>query len=113
MKHLEQALKALADQNRLRIIGLLAHQKFCVCELAFILKITQPSVSKHLKKLKAAKMIDSEQDGFWTNYFIQIDLSKNEKKIWSLFVSHLGQLPQIKEDIKRAKKANKEKLCCS
>ncbi len=112
MKYLEQTLKALADQNRLRIVGLLAQHKFCVCELAFILKITQPSVSKHLKKLKAAKIIDSEQDGFWTNYFIKVDLEKSEKKIWSLFLSHLTQLPQIKEDMKRAKKANKEKLCC-
>ena len=42
----------------------------CVCELASILEISQPAVSKHLKKLKNAGIISSEQDGLWTNYFL-------------------------------------------
>ena len=59
----EKVLKAVADRNRLRILKLLESKHMCVCELAFVLGIKQPSVSRHLKKLKEAGLIDNEQDG--------------------------------------------------
>ena len=70
INNFEKVLKAYADKNRLRILKLLEKKKMCVCELAFVLDIAQPSVSRHLKKLRSAGLIDSEPDGFWTNYYI-------------------------------------------
>ena len=81
----------------------------CVCELAFILGITQPSVSKHLKKLTSAGLIEKEQDGFWTNYYLKSDnqysraLLKN-LKLW------LNEDKIIKEDLKKTKKASRAEL---
>ncbi len=99
MKHIESLLKALADKNRLRIIGLLHHKCYCVCELAHVLKITQLSVSKHLKKLKASGIIDSRQDGLWTTYFlIKLDNVENQKILASI-LSSLGKNLQIKKVI--------------
>lgn len=109
MKILDKTLKALADKNRLRILKLLEKKKMCVCELAFILGITQPSVSKHLKKLTSAGLIEKEQDGFWTNYYLKSDnqysraLLKN-LKLW------LNEDKIIKEDLKKAKEANRAEL---
>ena len=57
MEILDKTLKAFADSNRLRILKLLEKKKMCVCELAFVLGITQPSVSKHLKKLTSTGLI--------------------------------------------------------
>ena len=70
IKELNKTLKASSDINRLRILKMLEQRDMCVCEIAYVLGIAQPSVSRHLKKLKSAGFIDSGQDGFWTNYFL-------------------------------------------
>ena len=111
MELLEKKLKALADKNRLRVLAFLYQKKLCVCELAELLEITQPSVSKHLKKLKEAGIIDSEQDGFWTNYFID----KNfiiEQKIFKPLLESLFLLPEIKIKSRQIKSLERENLCC-
>lgn len=111
MDSLEQLLKAIADKNRLRIMAFLSCKKLCVCELAELLDITQPSVSKHLKKLKDANLIESEQDGLWTNYFLNEDTLKNEKILKQLLNELLG-LKEIQQQIKQIQSLNREKLCC-
>ena len=65
-----ETFKTFADKNRLRILNLLQQRKMCVCELAFVLQVTQPSISRHLKRMKESGLIGDEQDGFWTNYFL-------------------------------------------
>lgn len=67
---LDKIVKASADINRIRILSMLKIKKMCVCEMAFVLAISQPSVSRHLKKLKSAGFIASENEGLWTNYYL-------------------------------------------
>jgi len=83
----------------------------CVCELAFVLGITQPSVSKHLKKLSSAGIVESEQDRFWTNYYLRKD---NEflKMLLMCFKKHLSSDVIVKEDREKLKRVNRTKLCC-
>ena len=111
MKELEKVFKALADINRLRILKMLQTQKRCVCELSFVLGITQPSVSRHLKKLKTAGLIDSEKNGFWTDYY----LIKNGKfvEIMRQFEVLCRNDEQAMRDLNQMKKANRQKLCCA
>jgi len=111
MKELNNVLKALADPNRVRILKLLQRRKMCVCELAFVLGISQPATSKQLKKMVKSELIDSEQDGFWTNYFIS---PKNDyaKKLLKLLSVWLNDEDIVKSDLVKANKANREKLCC-
>lgn len=111
MIKLEKIIKALADKNRLRILKLLEARKMCVCELAFILGITQPSVSKHLKKLKAAGIIASEQDCFWTNYYLKSD-ERALKSFLNCLKRQLGKEGIIKQDLSKLKRVNRLKLCC-
>ncbi len=111
MKELEKLLKALADKNRLRIIKLLEVRKMCVCELAFVIGITQPSVSKHLKKLGAAGITAYEQDRFWTNYYLRQD-NESLKMLLSCFKKHLSSDAIIKKDREKLKRVNRTKLCC-
>lgn len=63
-------LKALSDENRLRIINLLANQMLCVCELEVLLDMNQSNVSRHLGKLKAAGVIISTKEAQWVRYVI-------------------------------------------
>lgn len=112
MKKLTKTLKALADTNRLRIIKLLEKRKLCVCELAFILGITQPSTSRHLKKLKSAGLIADEQRGLWTNYRIAIPAGRHEKTLMRDVNGRIDNDPIIREDRKKAALADRKKLCC-
>lgn len=63
-------LKALADENRLRIMCLLRNGSRCVCEIEPILNLSQSSTSKHLIKLKQVGLIESEKKGQWVYYHI-------------------------------------------
>ncbi len=99
-------LKLLSDKNRLRILLMLTKHKMCVCELCWILKMTQPAISKHLKKLKQAKIIDSEQNGLWTNYYISKGLSKQTITVLDHFRNLLKNDKIVKNDLKMAKVVN-------
>ena len=74
--------------------------------------ITQPSVSRHLKKLKKAGIIETEQDSFWTNYFLKPG-NKYAKALSSFMKQWLDEDTIIKQDIVKVKKADREKLCCA
>lgn len=61
-------LKALADDNRLRIVALLAHGELCVCHIVAALDLSQPNVSQHLTVLKHAGVVEGERRGSWIHY---------------------------------------------
>jgi len=60
--------KALGDESRQRIIGLLTAREMCVCELMSALTMTQPTTSHHLKILEDAEIVKSRKDGKWVFY---------------------------------------------
>jgi len=63
--------KAMSDENRLKIVALIAREKeLCVCEICDTLELSQPLVSRHLKQLKAAKVLESHKAGKWMMYSI-------------------------------------------
>ncbi|MBI9084933.1 MAG: winged helix-turn-helix transcriptional regulator [Desulfobacterales bacterium] len=68
MQGFVQVMKALSDPNRVRIVKLLEHRTMCVCELQALLQVAQPTVSKHLKILEKAGIVESFKEGLWVNY---------------------------------------------
>jgi hypothetical protein len=56
-------LKTLADETRLRMIGLLAEQKRSVEELAALLDLRPPTVSWHLARLKEVDLVAMQAEG--------------------------------------------------
>lgn len=66
-------LKALADPLRLRMLSAIATDErgeSCVCDLAELADVSQPTVSHHLKVLKAVGLLESERRGTWVWYRI-------------------------------------------
>src|ERR1700681_4057628 len=55
--------KALADESRLKIIGLLATRERSVDELATTLRLQPPTVSHHLATLRGSGLVDMRADG--------------------------------------------------
>ncbi|MCR4337294.1 MAG: metalloregulator ArsR/SmtB family transcription factor [Candidatus Omnitrophica bacterium] len=107
----EKFFKIFADKNRLRILKLLQQRKMCVCELAFVLQVTQPSISRHLRKMKESGLVGDEQDGFWTNYFLK-ENSKAGAGIIQWIKFFLKNDKVIRADMDRLKKVDRTKLCC-
>ncbi len=63
MKQVIEYLKALADETRLKMVKLLMHREFAVCELAAILGTSQPCISQHLKRLRQLGLISERREG--------------------------------------------------
>ena len=65
--------RALADANRLRIVGLLAQQPSTVEGLAAALNLGASTVSHHLSKLAKAGLVSARTDGHYYIYSLQTD----------------------------------------
>jgi ArsR family transcriptional regulator len=61
-------LKALADENRLRIFLCLKEGELCVCRIIALLDLAPSTISKHLLILKQAGLIESSKRGKWIHY---------------------------------------------
>ncbi len=79
---MEDILKILGDENRLKIVRLLSVEKLCVCELEMLLELTQSNVSRHLGKLKRAGVITSIKDAQWIHYQMDSDFLSNHKLLY-------------------------------
>ena len=62
------ALKALADETRLRVIGLLAKRAYCVRALARKVGVSESAVSQHMKILKNAGLVTGVKWGYHMHY---------------------------------------------
>ncbi len=70
MDNLLQALRAAGEQTRMRILALCAERELTVTDLIHILGQTQSRVSRHLKILVEAGLLDRFQEGQWARYRI-------------------------------------------
>lgn len=67
-QQLVDVLRAAGEPTRLRILALLAHEELSVLELGRILDQSQPRVSRHLKLLAEAGLVERFPDGAWVFY---------------------------------------------
>jgi len=62
--------KALADPTRVQMIRLLAEQDepLCVCHVEAAFRLSQPTISHHLKVLRDAGLVTTDRRGVWIYY---------------------------------------------
>lgn len=86
-KQLVDALKAIADPTRLKILHLLKQKGccsigkdvgLCACDIEEQVKLSQPTISHHMAILKKAGLIHAEKHGLWMWY------RRNEKSLKEL-----------------------------
>jgi predicted transcriptional regulator len=63
--------KALADANRLKIIGLLAQQPYSVEQLSAMLELRSSTVSHHLKLLAEAGLVSARAESYYNLYQLE------------------------------------------
>jgi ArsR family transcriptional regulator len=112
MKDFIKVMKALSDPNRVRIVKMLQHKLMCVCEMQEALQISQSSVSKHLKILEEAGLVDFRKDGLWVNYYLAD--GRKSPYVSSLMgnLRHwLEEEPEVEELIKQLPSIRREEIC--
>ncbi len=102
-----EILKALGDETRVRIIHLVQEKPLCVCEIQEILGISQSNTSRHLIKLKNAKLITGDKKAQWVYYSLAPDTFQK----YSFLEAFMGNLNTYKdlESDRRALKTLQEK----
>ncbi len=88
--------KALGDETRLRMVGLLIGGELCVCDIMEVLGLPQSTTSRHLAYLKNAGWITGERRGKWMYYRLHKSL-KAGSLLYSV-VESVTSLPEIQID---------------
>lgn len=101
MENILAILKALSDLNRVRIMNLLNYQDLCVCEVEEILDISQSNASRHLNKLKGAKLINARKDAQWTYYSLNETTIASHPFIRVLLEDSLKNIEELRQDQNR------------
>ena len=109
------ATKALADENRVRMLLALQKQELCLCQIIKLVNLAPSTVSKHMSILRAARLVDARKDGRWMYY--RLAGSKSSAIVqraieWAR--ESLADDPQIIGDAKRLEqilKMDVHKLC--
>jgi ArsR family transcriptional regulator len=98
---LEQLFKALGDDTRLRILGLLASGEVCVCNIHEALDLPQPTVSRHLAYLRKSGLAAARRDGLWMYYRLQVPAEPAAAKVLKATLEAVGAIPSAGSDRKK------------
>jgi ArsR family transcriptional regulator len=112
VKEFIKVMKALSDPNRVKLLKMLQKRMMCVCEIQAALGIAQPTVSKHLKLLEDAGLVNRKKEGLWVNY----SLTDGSRSPYAATL--LGNLrhwladdPGIRKLLKKGESIRREDLC--
>jgi len=99
-----QFFKVLSDPNRLMIVDMLSCGELCACVILEKFKITQPTLSHHMKSLCDSGLVVGRKEGKWMYY------SLSEKTVQSCR-NVLAEVTSHKESCICFEKTNEE-VCC-
>lgn len=103
--------KALAEENRLRILSLLIEDDLCVCEIESVLNMSQSNVSKHLTALKQSGILRSYKKAQWAYYGISDRFIEENKELYQYLIMRLKELPSYQYDNSKFIKCRQEDIC--
>lgn len=107
-----QVLKALADENRIRILNILNMGELCVCEIESILELNQSNVSRHLNKLSTLKIIRSFKKAQFVYYTLNKDMLEQHPFISDILNNELIKVKECLKDIERLKYLKENHISC-
>ena len=115
MRDLIAITKALADENRLRAIGLLERQELCLCQIVEVLGLASSTVSRHMSILHQARLVESRKEGRWAYFRLaDEDAPQPVHDATAMVLASLRRDRQAKADQKTLKavlKIEPEELC--
>ena len=89
--------KALADANRLKLVGLLAEHEASVEELAALLDVSASTVSHHLSRLAEIGLVSARAEGYYSVYRLETGALESMAKR----LLQEETLPEVAKDLDR------------
>ena len=113
MKEFINVMKALSDSSRVKIIKMLEQKQYlCVCEIQAALELAQPTISKHLKQLENAGLVEKFKDKQWVNYRL---VQKSENPYVKIMLKNvrgwLNETQEISDIGKMLPTLDRQQLC--
>jgi len=100
--------KALADETRLRLMAVLLGHELNVGELVGVFGMGQPRISRHLKILAEASLVECRREGLWA--FYRATSGGAVRHFLDSHAEFLGRIPQASQDVERALSAVRERV---
>jgi ArsR family transcriptional regulator len=97
MEDLTSYFKGLADPNRVRILNLLLHGELCGCDIQYIMRTSQPNVSRHLTYLKNCGLVTDRRDGYRVFY----SLGDHKQGLLAALFEFLGKAFKNEETLRK------------
>ena len=115
LRELMTVLKALSDENRVRMLAALKSGELCMCQIIELLRLAPSTVSKHMAILWQAGLVERRKDGRWIYYRLSGGAGSDmANKIRGLMIKLMEKDGKIVEDAKRLGKItniDREALC--
>jgi ArsR family transcriptional regulator len=111
VRSVSRFFKALGDETRLRIVALLSHGELCVCHLEEALRLSQPSVSRHLGTLRTAGVVENRRDGSWVYYRLARQADPDCERQLKALVKSFAKGSVVRKDLKRLVKIRGPESC--
>lgn len=83
---LAELFKVFGDSTRIKILWALFESEMCVCDIAYLLKMTQSAISHQLRVLKQAKLVKNRKEGKIVFYSLE---DEHIKQIFDLGMIHI------------------------
>ena len=85
---LAELFKVFGDSTRIKIIWALDEAEMCVCDIAFLLNMTQSAISHQLRVLKQAELVKSRREGKIVFYSLE---DEHVKQIFDQGLIHISE----------------------
>ena len=104
--------RAFSDRTRLRILHLLSEGEMCVGDLVNVLRVPQPTASRHLAYLRRAGLVVTRKNGQWNYYKLAKAESTFHKHLLGCLKGCFHDVPELGLDSEKAAKCRKSGGCC-
>lgn len=105
MREFMNITKALADENRVRMLLALQDGELCVCQITGLFGLAASTISKHLSILHQAGLLDSRKNGRWMHYSLPgKGASAPAREAIRWVIKALARYPRAVADAARLKK---------
>lgn len=102
MREFMAITKALADEQRVRVLLALRRGELCVCQIVELLGLATSTVSKHMSILKQARLVENRKEGRWMYYRLaDRDAPKSVQQAMAWVTASVAADPQVVRDKKR------------
>jgi len=100
MHELTRLLNVVTDPTRLRLLRLIRRQELCVCELMEAVQLPQYQVSRHLRALRSAGLVEATRSGRWMHYRLsgKAERTPLHQDLLKFLEAHTRDFPETKRD---------------